>query len=263
MFKSQFCTGCPRRCVEACTHDAIRAVVAGNPLVMIDRSLCVGCRSYTCLRSCYTGALQLSGKWYSVDEMMTVIRRDRQYWGHKGGVSLTGGEPLVQVEFAAALLRRCHEAYIHTCVETCAHVARGSLEAVLPLIDWLFVDLKHMDPDRHRAGTGSDNKMILENIQWLARSGWKGRLIVRMPVVPDFNDSVENAQATAGFMNGCGLGEINLLPFHRLGASKYEQLGSEYQFQQTPAVNVADLEPLAHVYRRSGLACYLGSGTPF
>lgn len=249
--------------MEACTRNAIRAVAKGNPLVVIDCSRCVECKSYACVHSCYKGALQLSGKWYSVDEVLTIVSRDRNYWGYGGGVSLTGGEPLVQIEFASALLSRCHAACIHTCVETCANIARGSLEAVLPLIDWLFVDLKHMDPDWHRSGTGSDNQIILDNIQWLARSGWKGRLIIRMPVVPGFNDSVENAHATAAFMNTCGLGEINLLPFHRLGVSKYEQLGLRYEFQETPAVMVTDLEPLAEVYRQSGLACYLGSETPF
>lgn len=205
----------------------------------------------------------MSGKWYSLDEVLAIVCRDRDYWGAQGGVSLTGGEPLIQIEFAAVLLRRCREAYIHTCVETCAHVARGSLEEVLPSIDWLFVDLKHMDPLRHRAGTGSDNRTILDNIRWLARSGWKGKLIVRMPVVPGFNDSIENAQATAEFMNACGLREINLLPFHRLGASKYEQLGSRYEFQEMPATNPADLESITAVYRERGLACYLGSETPF
>ena len=244
-------------------HNAIRAVPEGGSLVAIDRSPCVECQSRACLISCYTGALQLSGKWYSVDEVLAIVCRDRNYWGSGGGVSLTGGEPLGQIEFTVALLRRCHEAYIHTCVETCAYVARSHLEAVLPLIDWLFVDLKHMDADFHRVATGSGNELILDNVRWLARSGWKGRLIVRMPVVPGFNDSVENAHATAEFMNAYGLGEINLLPFHRLGASKHEQLGSKYEFQMTPSMSVAELESLAHVYRCSGLACYLGSETPF
>ena len=112
--------------------------------------LCDRCDTMECVKVCYMRALQTSGKWYAVDELMRLFNRDRCYWGPEGGITLTGGEPLLQQEFVLNLLARCHDAGIAACVETSAHVPRTVLQAALPYIQWLFVDLKHMDS----GGTG-------------------------------------------------------------------------------------------------------------
>jgi pyruvate-formate lyase-activating enzyme len=195
---------------------------------------------------------------------MSVLNRDRYYWGAKGGVTLSGGEPLMQAQFVVELLRHCNDAYIDVCVETSGCVSQQTLTAVLPYVQWFFIDVKHMDRRRHIEGTGADNELILNNIRWLAGNPeWSGRLILRMPVIPDFNDSLENAHATASFMKECGLDEISLLPFHRLGASKHHQLGMEYKFENLSATNIEKLRPLAEVYKAREISCYLGSNTPF
>jgi pyruvate formate lyase activating enzyme len=263
MVKTRFCKKCPRRCIEVCPHQAIRPSDGPGPLVVFERPLCLACTSRDCVGVCYTGALQRSGRWYTVDELMTVVRRDSNYWGSRGGITLSGGEPLGQIAFVTEFLRRSNEAFITACVETSGHVPKENIRAVMPYVHWFFIDVKNMDTERHRAGTGVGNEIILRNIEWIAQSGWKGRLLLRMPVIPGFNDSLENAQATAGFMKHCGLNEINLLPFHRLGASKHEQLGMEYPFNDGHAMKPSDLLPLAAVYRNQGLNCYLGSSTPF
>lgn len=263
MFKDQFCKNCPKRCVPACPRYAVRPVADGVPLVSFDREQCNVCDSHECIKVCYMRALQMSGRWYTVDEIMSILNRDRYYWGPKGGVSLSGGEPLLQKQFAVELLRQCHESYIGACVETSGYVPRQTLEEVAPYVQWFFIDVKHMDPARHVEGTGVDNETILNNIRWLAASDWGGRLLLRMPVIPGFNDTFENAKATAAFMKECGLQEINLLPFHRLGASKHHQLGTEYRFEPIPATKPEQLTPLAEIYKAAGLRCYLGSNTPF
>jgi pyruvate formate lyase activating enzyme len=263
MVKTRFCKSCPRRCIEVCPHQAIRPSEGPGPLVVFERPLCLACTTRDCVSVCYTGALQRSGRWYTVDELMKVVRRDSNYWGPKGGITLSGGEPLSQIAFVKEFLRKCHESYITACVETSGQVPRTSIEAVMPYVQWFFIDVKHMDTERHREGTGVGNENILSNIEWIARSGWEGRLLLRTPVIPGFNNSIENARATAGFMQRCGLKEINLLPFHRLGASKHEQLGAEYPFKDQPALKPSDLLPLAAVYRDQGLICYLGSDTPY
>jgi pyruvate formate lyase activating enzyme len=263
MFKALRCKGCPRRCIAACPHDAVRATEQSSPLVEFDWVQCNRCESHECQKVCYMSALELSGRWYSVDELMTVLRRDSGYWGSNGGVTLSGGEPLVQIEFVTTLLKRCRESGIAACIETSAHIPRENIEAVLPYVQWLFIDVKHMNTELHRAKTAAGNETILANIRWIAGSGWPGHVLLRMPVIPGFNDSIVNAQATAAFMKDCGLGEINLLPFHRLGASKHEQLGLEYEFMDQSALQPEDLEPLAAVYRENNIACYVGSDTPF
>jgi pyruvate formate lyase activating enzyme len=263
MFRARLCKACPRRCVSACPRQAVHPREEAQPLIESDFNQCLSCDSRECVQVCYTGALQVSGRWYTVDELMKIIDRDRNYWGPKGGITLSGGEPLAQSAFVTELLRRCNDAYITASVETSGHVPRESIEALLPRVEWLFIDVKHMDRERHLAGTGVGNEIILGNIEWIARSGWRGRLLLRMPVIPGFNDSLENAQATAAFMKHCSLSEINLLPFHRLGASKHEQLGTDYAFKDQPATTPEDLLALAAVYSERGLTCYLGSDTPF
>lgn len=216
-----------------------------------------------CINVCYTGALQASGKWCTVDELMRVFNRDRCYWGSQGGVTLTGGEPLMQEEFVVDLLTRCQAAYLHTCVETSAHVSRRVLQAALPHIQWLFVDIKHMDSEKHLEGTGLPNQVILGNLRWIAQTDWPGRLVLRMPVVPGFNDDAANAQATAEFLTELDHREINLLPFHRLGTSKYEQLGMTYEYAEQAAPGQESLASLASIYRQQGITCHLGATTPF
>lgn len=262
MYKSNLCSRCPALCLPACSQGAVSRPTDGQP-VSFDRTRCDFCETTDCVHACCTGALQTSGEWYSVDQLMRVLTRDRDYWGTEGGLTLTGGEPLIQDEFVLALLERCRDAYIHTCLETSAYISRRVLQAVLPLSQWLFVDIKHMDSARHREGTGVPNEPILDNIRWVVKSSWLGRMVLRMPVVPGFNDDLANAKATASFLAEIGRREINLLPFHRLGASKYEQLGTAYQYQDQASPDRGSLASLASVYEQRGITCYLGADTPF
>ncbi|MFZ0914172.1 MAG: glycyl-radical enzyme activating protein [Candidatus Korobacteraceae bacterium] len=263
MYKPRLCKDCPARCVPGCPKGAARQSENGGSHILFDRVLCDSCDTMECVKVCYMRALQTSGKWYAVDELMRLFNRDRCYWGPEGGITLTGGEPLLQQEFVLNLLARCHDAGIAACVETSAYVPRTVLQAALPCIQWLFIDLKHMDSGRHRQGTGVPNELILDNLRWISRTNWPGRLVVRTPVVPGFNDTVANAEATAEFLAEIGLSEINLLPLHRLGASKYGQLGMSYEYAEQPAVGQEALEALAAVYREKAITCHLGSDTPF
>lgn len=254
------CKGC-RRCEEACPRHAISRDAAG--VATFDRSLCDVCTTHECVESCYHEALEVSGEWMTVDGLMTVFQRDRQFWGSRGGVTFSGGEPLRQREFILELLRRCKEARIHVAIETTACVSERHFFEALRHVDWMFVDIKQMDPERHRELTGVSNELILSNIRAVAGSDWPGFMIVRIPVIPGCNDSVENVRATARFVKEIGLEVINLLPFHRLGESKYRQLGRTYAFQETEGVPVEALEPLKRVVESEGLTCYLGWRTPF
>ncbi len=263
MYRSQFCNKCPLRCVQACPKDAIQPAKNAHPPILLDRGTCDDCSGMECTKVCYMQALQPSGSWYTVDELMRLFNRDQFYWGSDGGITFTGGEPLLQSDFLLKVLNRCREAYISACIETNAYVPRPVLEAVLPLVEWLFIDIKHMDSAKHVEGTGVPNEPVLDNIRGIASTGWPGRVIIRVPVVPGYNDTPENAEATARFLRSLGLSEVNLLPFHRLGASKYEQLGLAYEYADSAAHNLENLEPLASVFRMNGISCYLSADTPF
>jgi pyruvate formate lyase activating enzyme len=198
-----------------------------------------------------------------VDELLRILVRDQGYWGSRGGVTFSGGEPLFQTEFLLAVLAMCRSNYMHTTVETCAHTNTDVLMEVLKLTDAMFIDVKHMDSDAHHSGTGVDNELILQNIEVAAATAWEGRLIIRVPIVPEYNDTVENLRATAAFVARLKLTEVNLLPFHRLGHSKYEQLGLDYEYAQVPTPSREALGLYQRIFETAGLRCYVGSETPF
>jgi len=262
MYREKRCTQA-HRCVRACPHGAIQVNAGGSPHLRFDRSTCDRCEGLNCVQACLSEALQVTGRHYTVDELMRILSRDQGFWGSQGGVTFSGGEPLCQPEFLLAVLQRCRACYMHTAVETSAHAETDLLLEVLQWTDWLFADLKHMDSAVHRAEIGVGNELILRNIAALAASGWDGRLIIRVPVVPGFNDTVENLQATAAFVAELGLKEVNLLPFHRLGSSKYEQLGLDYKYAHVTSPSQEAMRSHQHLFAATGLRCYVGSETPF
>ncbi len=249
------------RCIEACPKHAITIDESGT--AVFDRALCDVCTTHECVKSCYHEALEVSGKWMTVDDLMAVFKRDRAFWGARGGVTFSGGEPLRQKEFILEVLRRCKEDRLHTAIETTACLSKSYFLQALQFVDWMFVDIKQMDPEKHKELTGVSNELILGNIRAVATSDWPGFMVVRIPVIPGCNDSEENIRATAKFVKEIGLEVINLLPFHRLGESKYRQLGKTYAFQETQGLPVEALEPLKRVVEGEGLTCYTGWQTPF
>jgi len=216
-----------------------------------------------CVKACLSEALQIVGRTYTVDELMRILVRDQGFWGSQGGVTFGGGEPLFQAEFLLALLAKCRSNYMHTTVETSAHADIGVLMEVLKRTDVMFIDIKHMDSAAHRSKTGAGNELILQNVEAAASAGWDGRLIIRVPIVPGYNDTVENLRATAAFVARLKLKEVNLLPFHRLGHSKYEQLGLHYAYAQVPTPSREVLRSYQRIFESAGLQCYVGSETPF
>jgi pyruvate formate lyase activating enzyme len=216
-----------------------------------------------CVETCWHGALEVAGRLYTEDELMLTLIRDQGYWGSQGGVTFAGGEPMVQYDFLSAILAECQSNYIHTALETSAYTRTSILTETLKWIDELFIDIKHMDAVNHRQGTGVGNELILNNIKVVATSGWEGRLIIRVPIIPGYNDTIENLQATADFMGGLGLAEVNLLPFHRLGQTKYDQLGLVYEYAQVPSPSMEVLTSYQRIFDRVGLNCYIDSDIPF
>lgn len=250
-------------CVQACPHTGIQLIGdKEHPALNFSREICNTCDSFDCVSACLTGALAKGGYFISLKDLYSRLDRDRQYWGEKGGITLTGGEPFAQPEFSSAILKKCYEAYIHTAVETCGNVHWENIELSLPWLEWIFFDLKHMDETSHQRLTSSSNKLILENAKRLA-GNFEGRMIFRMPLVPGMNDSDENIRATSEFILGLDRKELNILPVHHLGREKYLVSGIPYRM---PNLEMADRQRLLEVQQRFtsyGVQCYLGSETPF
>ena len=253
------------RCAKACPYGAVSDVSAEDPEhpVRFDYTLCRACKTFECVDACLAEALELTSKEYSVDELMHILSRDRHYWNGSGGVTFSGGDPMVQSEFLIAVLKRCRATYIHTAIETEGGVDTKTYLEVMSYIDFAFNDLKHMDTEKHKEFTGVGNERVLANIRALATSDWPGRLVLRAPIIEGFNDTVENFHAVGEFMHEVGLTEFNILPFHRLGVSKWEQLGLDYAYADAHPTPPDKLAELKRALESHGVTCYVGSDTPF
>jgi pyruvate formate lyase activating enzyme len=246
-------------CIEACPKDAITPVDAR---LAFNQGLCRNCFSYDCVAACCTGALKIGGYFIRMVDLYKLICRDRQYWGSSGGITLTGGEPFLQPDFAESILKTCYEAHIHTAVETCGNVPWDNIERSLDHLDFIFYDLKHMDREKHKASTGSDNKLILQNARLLA-SRFTGRLVFRLPLVPGFNDDDAHIQKVSDFLHRVGKDEINILPVHHLGREKYALLGLKYFTSDFTPPGKEIIETVQTLFQSNDIRCYIGSDTPF
>lgn len=204
------------------------------------------------------GKVKIIGRDVTVEEVMETVMRDLPFYRRSGGgLTLSGGESLCQPEFAAALLRAAKENGLNTALESTACADYRDIERLLPYLDLYLLDIKHMDSNKHKAFTTQPNELILENARKLARQ--TKRLIVRVPVVPTFNDTPEEIAAIAEFAATLrSVREIHLLPYHRLGQDKYEGLGRDYTLKEILPPSDEKMQLLLEAAQKSGLKCQIG-----
>lgn len=246
--------GC-NSCRDICGRGAIDSEPNKKPV--INKELCQTCNSFECVGSCVHKALRRCSREYSVEDILRILERDSNNWGPDGGVTFTGGEALMQYEFLNELINLCRASYIHTAIETSGYAQESIFMDIMTKLDFAFIDIKHMDAVMHLAGTGVSNELILSNIKKLAKNGQHGRIIIRQPVIEGYNSSLENAGKMQEFLNEAGLFELNLLRFHRMGQTKWEQLGKVYPYANQEDVSEEVLKELQNYYLDHGIACYL------
>jgi pyruvate formate lyase activating enzyme len=253
VYWSERCIHC-EACLEICLQSAIAVDEAGHQVLLPERCNLCG----RCLEECYTGALEQIGRLMTVAEVLAVVAEDQSFYEESGGgVTLSGGEPTTQAGFCHSLLRGCYEKGFHTAIETCGHTPGEVWQTILPYLDLILFDLKEVDPARHKQYTGVSNRLILDNFKRLAQSGQQ--MIVRRPVIPGYNDDLESIYALAKFLQPFEtIQEVNLLPYHRLGQGKYEQLGLEYTMGDQPSLTEEDLHGLRAILLAYGLRVKLG-----
>ena len=219
LFWAERCTGCGA-CVGVCP---VGAVSLENGTAVTDRSLCAGCGA--CIEACPTHAREIAGEAWSLDRLLETIERDLLFYDESGGgVTLSGGEPLAQPEFALSVLAACKDRRIHTAVDTCGFAEWDVLDAVASQTDLFLYDVKQLDDDRHRELTGVSNVLILENLERLGESG--RRIWIRYPLIPSVNDAEEDIVALGKLVSRLrSVDAIHLLPFHRGGERKRVGLG--------------------------------------
>ena len=232
---------CKSRCMKACPKNAIEEgplktdIATGAQLrtVHVKRDLCDNCGA--CADKCYVEALTICGKDYTSQALVDRLLQDKSFFETSGGgVTISGGEPLCQIDFVVEVLQGLKANGIHTALDTTGYAPWETLERTTPYVDLYLYDLKHMDSAKHKAMVAVPNERIKENARKLAEAGKK--LQVRIPVIPMFNWDEENIRATAEFC--AGLGEavqmVQLLPYHNLGVMKYLRISDGKPMEATP-----------------------------
>lgn len=216
MFYKDKCTGCGK-CKSVC------------PYHLEQCELCGKCTLY-----CPVDARMVCGKEHTVDEVLKEVLKDKAFYETSGGgVTFSGGECMLQIDFLAEILKKCKENGIHTAVDTAGHIPFESFEKILPYTDLFLYDIKIFDSQKHKQYVGVSNELILENLKKLFER--KAKLWIRVPVIPDVNDSIEEIQKIKDFLKTIGTAEkIELLPYHAMGENKYRAIGKEPQIFKTP-----------------------------
>jgi pyruvate formate lyase activating enzyme len=239
-------------CVSVCPRQALRLDETG---VVVDETECVPCDA--CAAVCPARAIRIAGRVMSADEVLAEVERDRVFYEHSaGGMTLSGGEPLSQPEFAVALLRGARQGGIHTAVETSGWADSADVRQVLRETDLILFDVKHMDSARHLAATGVPNQRILLNAELASQLGVP--MTIRTPVVPGFSDRMDDIMPIGRFAIRLGIRDIHLLPYHKYGVPKYASLRREYQLGDVLVPTEEQMQALARALESLGLSVRIG-----
>jgi len=275
VFHQNKCIGC-RRCFSACPAGALRLETAGGDAAPVggpvavrrasegapgpeqpatarryDKTLCRLCGK--CVEACFAEALVMEGRDMAAEAVVAEILKDRAFYDNSnGGSTFSGGEPLLQADFVADAMARCRAEGVHTCLDTSAQAPWDAFEKVLPHTQLVLLDLKIMDPERHRRATGVGNELILENARRLASKLLP--IIVRVPVIPGFTDDEENIEAIGEFVSDFpNLDHVELLPYHRFAEAKYHRLGLEYELEAVEPPPQEQLDELVATLAECGV----------
>lgn len=252
MYWQNRCIGC-QHCIQNCpTH----SLAWGKTGITINREQCEACG--TCTNVCNSQALTMAGEKKSVADILEIVKKDLPFYQISGGgVTFSGGEATSQGAFLLGLAKAMNENNIHTCIETCGYAKWETLESIVPYIDIFLFDIKTIDDDEHTALTGVSNALILENLCKLFKIG--ADVIVRIPIIPGLTDTDKNIHDTLTFLKKHAPGSsVSLLPYHRLGTSKYKKLNMDYSLEQIIPPSPGDMQRLKDIFVAHGFQVTVG-----
>ena len=254
MRKHSICTGCGA-CIKACPRGANKYTGAFEEFIktlaetgktdktdqkVITDSSCIGCG--TCVQVCPVRALKVMGYTSTVEETMSVVVKDRKFYERSGGgVTFSGGEPTCQREFLLAMLNECGKEGIHRAIETNGNTTMELVKELSRHLEYVMIDLKHVNEEKHRRFTGAGTERMLESIRYYVSHN---ETEVRIPVIPGFNDTPEELQGMFDFLAGCRASSVTLLPYHTFGISKYESLSMDYPLEEREATEAGKVQAI-------------------
>ena len=251
LFDPARCIAC-ENCLSLCPHEALHK---DGERLLFEKEKCVSCGE--CVEKCYAEARVLKGRKMTVEEVVEEVLKDEPFYSNSGGgVTLSGGEPLDQPDFAASILKSCKKLALHTAIETAGHVPWSSFEKIIPFTNLFLFDVKHIDSEKMRVYTRADTNKIIKNLEKLAPQA--KQVIVRIPVIPEFNDTPEEIQMIARLAKGLDIRELHLLPYHRYGQGKYRLMSRKYAFEGPERVEDERIQALKETAALEGLTVQVG-----
>lgn len=252
MFWSGRCIACGA-CLAACAQGAISME---GEIAVTDRTLCTVCGA--CVEACYAQAREIVGREMTVAEVIAEIEKDIPFYDESGGgVTFSGGEPLLQSDFLLALLRACKEKEIHTALDTCGFAPWETLDSIREYVDLFLYDLKLMDDAKHREFTGVSNELILRNLRMLSERGHD--IFLRVPIVPGINDDDEHIRQIGAFAADLPhLNRVDILPYHHIALEKYKRLNKVYSLPEARPPSDKRITEIAQILEGFGLRVKIG-----
>ena len=237
-------------CVRTCPNQALSHI---NNRIICDRSKCVGC--LTCVENCPASALSYEGVLSEIDEIVDTCMQDIDFYEEsEGGVTLSGGEAMAQPQFCKELVRQLKLKNVHMAIETTGYIQAETFRELAPMFDLLLFDVKHYDREKHKEGTGVYNDLIKSNLKWCKENNLN--VLPRIPVIPGFNASLEDANGISDLLVNIGFKKVQLLPFHQFGEKKYTLLNRDYELKNKKALYPEDLQDYQQVFLDKGLDCF-------
>lgn len=253
LFKKNVCVNCGA-CVSVCPV-GIHTMTNAGACHVVDRTKdCINCGK--CVHACPESALAIAGERKGISELLEVVEQDWMFYENSGGgVTVGGGEPMMQHEAVANLLLACKHKGINTAMETAGYAKPEVVSALAEVVDLFLFDIKHMNPEKHYELTGVRNEMILSNLQWLLENGYN--VNIRMPLLKGYNDDDAEMHAVGKFLSAHSgrknFKGVDLLPYHKMGVSKYAQLDMEYAITDNPVLDDDDMRRMEDILKSYGL----------
>lgn len=249
LYDQSKCIHC-HSCVNICPQKAISII---SEHIHIDFNKCIGCLE--CVNNCPAKALSHEGEYKIVSDIVDICLQDKDFYEESGGgVTISGGEGMSQPHFLKTLINELKKHDLHIAIETTGHVSSQTFQELASQLDLLLFDVKHYDSKKHYEGTHVYNDQIISNLKWAIENGIN--VLPRIPVIPDFNDSLEDAKGLANVLISVGAKKVQLLPFHQFGEKKYELLNKEYLFKNKKALHPEELIDYQKIFLDKGIDCF-------
>lgn len=255
LYSSELCQKCGT-CIETCPYDAVTFDDYNN--LIFKREFCLVCKDKPCVAACDYDAIRIAGKRWKVDELFDKVIVNAQYFENSGGgITLSGGEPLLHPEFVRAFLQKCTQRGFSVGLETCGYFKWDTVKDFISDFDFIYFDIKCLDDEPSRKYTGKSNITILKNLEKLATSVDTSKIIISIALIPEITATEKNISALIQLCNTLGIASVRLLPYHTLGKGKYAELCREYQMKEGLKISDEEVSKIKNKIESANITCII------